>query len=91
MRPGPGRSRTGLWQPEARCRSPENLNIVAAGGGLLVDDEEFTPEWVTTTLLPVLRDPAQLLDMAAAARSFGTLDAAGRLADLVLDAAREAP
>ncbi|MFC5382227.1 undecaprenyldiphospho-muramoylpentapeptide beta-N-acetylglucosaminyltransferase [Aquipuribacter nitratireducens] len=65
--------------------------LVAAGGGLLVDDEEFTPEWVTTTLLPVLRDPAQLLDMAAAARSFGTLDAAGRLADLVLDAAREAP
>ncbi|WP_336923728.1 undecaprenyldiphospho-muramoylpentapeptide beta-N-acetylglucosaminyltransferase [Aquipuribacter sp. SD81] len=64
--------------------------LVAAGGGLLVDDDQLTPQWVTTTLLPVLRDPAQLRDMAAAARAFGSLEAADRLADLVLDAAQEA-
>jgi UDP-N-acetylglucosamine--N-acetylmuramyl-(pentapeptide) pyrophosphoryl-undecaprenol N-acetylglucosamine transferase len=65
--------------------------VVAAGGGLLVDDDEFTPQWVTTTLLPVLREPDQLRDMSAAARDFGVLDAADRLAELVIEAAREAP
>lgn len=64
--------------------------LVAAGGGLLVDDAEFTPQWVSTTLLPVLREPDQLREMSAAARDFGVLDAADRLAALVLDAAREA-
>ncbi len=63
--------------------------LVAAGGGLLVDDDEFTPEWVRTTLLPVLREPDQLRDMSEAARASGVLDAADRLADLVVDAARE--
>lgn len=64
-------------------------SLVAAGGGLLVDDDEFTPEWVRTTLLPVLREPDQLADMSGAAREFGVLDAADRLADLVVDAARD--
>jgi UDP-N-acetylglucosamine--N-acetylmuramyl-(pentapeptide) pyrophosphoryl-undecaprenol N-acetylglucosamine transferase len=64
--------------------------VVAAGGGLLVDDDEFTPQWVSTTLLPVLREPDQLRDMSAAARDFGVLDAADRLAALVTQAAREA-
>jgi len=64
-------------------------SLVAAGGGLLVDDDEFTPQWVSTTLLPVLREPDQLADMSTAARDLGVLDAADRLADLVIAAARE--
>ena len=32
--------------------------VVAAGGGLLVDDAACTPEWVAATLLPLLPDPA---------------------------------
>jgi len=63
--------------------------LVAAGGGLLVADAALTPRWVATTLLPVLREPDRLRTMSAAARGFGVLDAADRLADLVLHAARE--
>lgn len=62
--------------------------LVAAGGGLLVDDAALTPAWVRSELLPVLQDPARLAAMAAAAAGFGVLDAADRLAGLVLGAAR---
>lgn len=61
--------------------------VVAAGGGLLVDDAELTADWVVRTLLPVLADDEQLLDMASAARDFGVLDADERLLDLLLEAA----
>src|SRR6202042_3914078 len=31
--------------------------VVAAGGGLLVDDADFDPAWLRATLLPLLADP----------------------------------
>lgn len=65
--------------------------LVAAGGGLIVDDADLTPAWVRTTLLPVLREPDQLRDMAAAARASGVLDAADRLAGMVVAAASVHP
>ncbi|CAM5730827.1 UDP-N-acetylglucosamine--N-acetylmuramyl-(pentapeptide) pyrophosphoryl-undecaprenol N-acetylglucosamine transferase [Streptomyces fumanus] len=34
--------------------------VVKAGGGLLVDDAELTPEWVQQNVLPVLADPHRL-------------------------------
>ena len=61
--------------------------IVAAGGGLLVDDAACTPEWVAATLLPVLADAARLAAMAKAAAALGRRDADVALAELVLDAA----
>ena len=64
--------------------------LVAAGGGLLVADADLSPAWVRDTLLPLLGDPARLAAMAAAARANGVLDAADRLADLVVGAARGA-
>ncbi len=33
--------------------------LVAAGGGLLVDDADLSPAWVRTTMLPVLREPGR--------------------------------
>ena len=60
--------------------------VVAAGGGLLVDDAALSPDWVAGALLPVLADRGQLARMAAAARDFGVLDADDRLVDLVLEA-----
>ncbi|RZS82916.1 UDP-N-acetylglucosamine-N-acetylmuramylpentapeptide N-acetylglucosamine transferase [Motilibacter rhizosphaerae] len=60
--------------------------VVAAGGGLLVEDAACTPEEVERTLLPLLRDPERLGRMSAAAAAFGRRDGDDRLADLVLAA-----
>ncbi len=61
--------------------------VVAAGGGLLVDNQDCTPAWVLGTLLPLLQDPDRLATMGRAAARFGVLDADERLADLVRAAA----
>jgi len=63
--------------------------VVAAGGGLLVEDAGCTPEWVAITLPPVLTDPATLAAMAKAAAALGHRDADVVLARLVLEAAGE--
>lgn len=60
--------------------------VVSAGGALMVDDSELTPEWVTATLLPLLGDRARLADMAERARGAGSLDGTARLYDLVREA-----
>jgi UDP-N-acetylglucosamine--N-acetylmuramyl-(pentapeptide) pyrophosphoryl-undecaprenol N-acetylglucosamine transferase len=60
--------------------------VVAAGGGLLVEDGDCTAEWVRETLTPLLTDPARLAGMGAAAAGFGRRDGDERLLDLVLEA-----
>ncbi|HWM35228.1 MAG TPA: UDP-N-acetylglucosamine--N-acetylmuramyl-(pentapeptide) pyrophosphoryl-undecaprenol N-acetylglucosamine transferase [Pseudolysinimonas sp.] len=62
---------------------------VAAGGALLVADAAFTPAWVEGTLVPVLRDPARIAELAARMSAAGHRDGADRMVDLVL-AARDA-
>jgi UDP-N-acetylglucosamine--N-acetylmuramyl-(pentapeptide) pyrophosphoryl-undecaprenol N-acetylglucosamine transferase len=57
--------------------------VVAAGGGLLVDDAQCTPQWVRERLLPLLVDSAELASMAKAAAEFGITDGDERLADLL--------
>ena len=61
-------------------------DAVAAGGALLVDDAEVTPEWVASVVIPLASDPARLSQMAAASASVGELAADDRLADLVAQA-----
>jgi UDP-N-acetylglucosamine--N-acetylmuramyl-(pentapeptide) pyrophosphoryl-undecaprenol N-acetylglucosamine transferase len=66
--------------------------VVDAGGGLLVDDEQCTADWVRSTLTPLLTDGERLATMGQAAASSGRPDADERLVDLVLEAAgAEAP
>jgi UDP-N-acetylglucosamine--N-acetylmuramyl-(pentapeptide) pyrophosphoryl-undecaprenol N-acetylglucosamine transferase len=62
--------------------------VVAAGGGLLVDNARCDPDWVAGTLVPVLTDPGRLATMSAAAAALGHRDADVALARLVLDVAR---
>ena len=62
-------------------------DVVAAGGGILVDDAEFLPEWVAANVVPLLADRARLGAMAASAASVGALDGTDRMVALV-DAAR---
>ena len=62
--------------------------VVAAGGGLLLADADCTPGWVRARIPELLADPARLAGMAAATRSVARTDAAVRLAEHTLEAAR---
>jgi UDP-N-acetylglucosamine--N-acetylmuramyl-(pentapeptide) pyrophosphoryl-undecaprenol N-acetylglucosamine transferase len=61
------------------------LPIVQRGGGLLVEDAELTPDWIKTTLLPVLTDIDQVAGMSEAAAALGRRDADRWLAKAVID------
>jgi UDP-N-acetylglucosamine--N-acetylmuramyl-(pentapeptide) pyrophosphoryl-undecaprenol N-acetylglucosamine transferase len=62
-------------------------DVVAAGGGILVDDSGLTPQWIDAALLPVVTDGPRIARMAVAAASIGERAADERLADLVVAAA----
>ncbi|MEW5813012.1 MAG: undecaprenyldiphospho-muramoylpentapeptide beta-N-acetylglucosaminyltransferase [Actinomycetota bacterium] len=66
------------------------LPVVTAGGGLLVDDRDLTPELVATTVAGLLTDKARLAAMTAAAKMAGHPDAARRVAEVALELARAA-
>lgn len=57
--------------------------VVQAGGGILVADEDFTPEWVREHLIPLLRDEAGIVEMGGAAKAMGMLDGSARMVNLV--------
>ncbi len=63
------------------------LPIVQRGGGLLVEDEELTPEWIKGSLLPVLTNIDQVAAMSEAAGALGRKDADRWLAKAVIDIA----
>jgi UDP-N-acetylglucosamine--N-acetylmuramyl-(pentapeptide) pyrophosphoryl-undecaprenol N-acetylglucosamine transferase len=50
------------------------LPVVNAGGGLIVDDGDLSPEWVTSTAVPLVRDGARLAEMSTAAAHYGRRD-----------------
>lgn len=58
-------------------------DVVAAGGAVIVDDVAFTPEWVATSLVPLLRDRALIAEMAVQSASVGVADGADRMVALV--------
>lgn len=64
-------------------------DVVAAGGGLLVEDAAVTPFWVEETIIPLLRDADRVGRMSAAAASVGERDGDEKLADLVVEAMAE--
>jgi len=49
--------------------------IAAAGGGLLVEDAQLSPEWIRDTVIPLLRDPTMVAAMSQAAAGLGRRDA----------------
>lgn len=58
-------------------------DVVSAGGGLLVDDKDFNPEYVSQFVIPVISDSRRLKKMATAAASVGVTDGASRLYNLI--------
>jgi UDP-N-acetylglucosamine--N-acetylmuramyl-(pentapeptide) pyrophosphoryl-undecaprenol N-acetylglucosamine transferase len=52
-----------------------------------IPQTEFTPDWLASEISSLAAEPTRLADMAKAARAVGRLDAAERLADLVVKVA----
>lgn len=63
------------------------LPVVAAGGGLLVDDGDLTAGYLLDTVAPLVLDGRRLAAMATATARLGRRDAAPRMAALVMNAA----
>jgi len=62
--------------------------LEAVGGAIRIDQRDFTPERLAAEITALSNDRARLAQMAQAAKSAGSIDAADRLADLVLKVAR---
>jgi UDP-N-acetylglucosamine--N-acetylmuramyl-(pentapeptide) pyrophosphoryl-undecaprenol N-acetylglucosamine transferase len=61
------------------------IPIEEAGGGLIVEDEDLSPDWIERTLLPILLDGELVAAMSRAARASGNPNADADLADVVLE------
>jgi UDP-N-acetylglucosamine--N-acetylmuramyl-(pentapeptide) pyrophosphoryl-undecaprenol N-acetylglucosamine transferase len=58
-----------------------------AGGAIRIPQTEFTPDRLASEISALAADPARLTAMATSARTVGRLDAAERLADLLMKVA----
>lgn len=58
-------------------------DVVAAGGAILVEDAQLSPEWIREHLLPIMQDEVSRSRMAESARSVGTLDGTEKLLALI--------
>jgi len=65
--------------------------LAKAGGAIVLQQDDFTPQRLARELAGLAADPGRLPAMAAGAKSAGVLDAAERLADLVLRVANMVP
>ncbi|WP_207457831.1 UDP-N-acetylglucosamine--N-acetylmuramyl-(pentapeptide) pyrophosphoryl-undecaprenol N-acetylglucosamine transferase [Herbiconiux sp. SYSU D00978] len=61
-------------------------DALEAGGAILVEDAEFTPEWVRERLVPLLTDPQRIAAMASKAGGVGAIDGTDRMVALVDEA-----
>jgi UDP-N-acetylglucosamine--N-acetylmuramyl-(pentapeptide) pyrophosphoryl-undecaprenol N-acetylglucosamine transferase len=67
-----------------------NAGVLAqAGAALRIEQRDVTPERLASEISALAADPARLSQMAQAAKSASTLDAAERLADVVLTVAKK--
>jgi UDP-N-acetylglucosamine--N-acetylmuramyl-(pentapeptide) pyrophosphoryl-undecaprenol N-acetylglucosamine transferase len=64
--------------------------IVAAGGGVMIDNENLTAQWIEQVVIPRVADAAQLQEMSRAASLSGARDADVVLAQHVLGIVAEA-
>ena len=64
--------------------------LESAGGAIRLRQDDFSPARLAAEITRLLAAPSRLAAMAAAAKSAGAIDAAERLADLVLDIASRA-
>jgi UDP-N-acetylglucosamine--N-acetylmuramyl-(pentapeptide) pyrophosphoryl-undecaprenol N-acetylglucosamine transferase len=58
-------------------------DVLAAGGALTVTDEQFSPEYVRSSLIPLLSDSKKLQEMSENAKQAGVLDGTERFIALI--------
>lgn len=58
-------------------------DVLAAGGAVTVSDAEFTPDYVRSTLIPMLSDTKRLAAMSESAKQAGVLDGTERFVALI--------
>jgi UDP-N-acetylglucosamine--N-acetylmuramyl-(pentapeptide) pyrophosphoryl-undecaprenol N-acetylglucosamine transferase len=58
-------------------------DVLAAGGAVTISDSEFTPDYVRSTLIPLLSDSKRLLEMSELAKQAGVLDGTERFIALI--------
>lgn len=58
-------------------------DVLAAGGAVTISDSEFTPEYVRSTLIPMLSDSKALAQMSELAKQAGVLDGTERFIALI--------
>lgn len=78
-----------VFVPYASGNGEQRLNAredVEAGGAIIVADAQFTPAWVGSELVSLLRDRARIADMAVRAATVGALDGTDRMVALVREA-----
>jgi len=64
------------------------LNVVNAGGAVVIDNAALNSEWLTQTVESLVKDGVKLNEMSQAAARCGVKDAGLRLAEQVLGVAR---
>jgi UDP-N-acetylglucosamine--N-acetylmuramyl-(pentapeptide) pyrophosphoryl-undecaprenol N-acetylglucosamine transferase len=83
--------RPGLLVPLPHALDQDQLAnagvLEAAGGAVRIEQRDFTPRRLASEIVRLAADPTALAAMAKAAKSAGTIDAAERLADLVMKTA----
>ncbi|MHD0303519.1 undecaprenyldiphospho-muramoylpentapeptide beta-N-acetylglucosaminyltransferase [Rhodococcus erythropolis] len=79
-----------VYVPLPHGNGEQELNakpVVAAGGAIIVSDNELTPTFVAGTVVPMLSDSARLDKMSSGAANVGHRTAATEIARIVLDIA----
>lgn len=61
------------------------LPVVDAGGGLIINDADLTPEWLRVNVPTLLRNEEALTAMGVAAATYGVRDADEQLARWIID------
>lgn len=77
------------YVPLAIGNGEQRLNargVIDAGGAIVVDNSDFTPEWVASVLVPLLQDGTRIAEMAARTQAEGVRDGTDRLYALVREA-----
>lgn len=82
----------GFFVPLPIGNGEQELNaadVIAVGGAKLVRDKDFTAQTVRSQIVALLRDPEQLVSMGSAARGVSPTDAAGQLAQMIIEAGKK--
>ncbi len=62
---------------------------VNAGAAVMVANKDFTPEWVHSSLLPLMADKNRLSEMATSMARLGVADAASKVATMAIHASQK--